>query len=432
MFPLFVVAACTTETTDDNDVPPIWDDAPSETQSLGEGQTLKIPVMASDPDGGEVKISATAAAGMDAEVVGDELRIHAGYGAVAGPTIVTITDDEDNAVDFDVAVDVAPIGWVDHQEWTTADGPEEREHATVLFHEESGQAFMFGGSGYHPQFVQMMDDFWRYDVATGAWTQITPTGDIPAAAGSRRFAGAWGSGEGMLFGGYGADNATLNELYRVKVEGDTLAFKLIEPVDLVAPVRSLHGFVYDPETERYFAFGGIWTMPLADTWMMELEGDKARWTQLELAAAPSPRYGFFFGFDADAGRMILFSGAQGTASLNPANDTWALDVRSDPPAWIWLGDDTTGGPPGRRNGCHIWDPSGPRLVVFGGTPDAMNTAMGLYAFDARPGHEAWSTLALENEPPVRSSGFGFADGSRIYLGFGNSNAIYRDWGILGY
>lgn len=432
---LLLAGACTTTTETEapsaTDETPRWVDAPATALTIGEGQTITVPLTLEDPDGGDVSAVVSAPPGMDAEVRDGQLHVHAGYGVASAPLSVVITDDEGTASDVPVSVEVAPIGWVDYQSWTTAEGPEEREHATVLFHEASKSAFMFGGSGYHPQFSQMMDDFWRYDTVSGTWTAITPTGDVPPAAGSRRFAGVWGSGEGLVFGGYGAGNVNYSDLYRVKVEGDTLAFELVEANGEVPFARSLHGFVYDPVIDRYFAFGGVSSFIYGDTWMLEVDGATAQWTQLEFAVAPSRRYGFFYGFDEAAGRMILYSGAQGTASVDPASDTWALDVRSDPPQWVFLADAATS-PPGRRNGCAIWDPSGPRLIVFGGTPDAMNTAPGLFAFDARPGHEAWATLALANEPSLRSSGFGFSDGSRVFLGFGNDNAVYRDWGILGY
>ena len=90
-----------------------------------------------------------------------------------------------------------------------------------------------------------------------------------------------------------------------------------------------------------------------------------------VALSPSPRYGFFYGVDQQLGQLFLFSGAQGTTTLDPAQDTWQLDMRADPPVWQKLLDGAADGvPPGRRNGCAVWDPSGPRLLVFGGTADA--------------------------------------------------------------
>ncbi len=130
---------------------------------------------------------------------------------------------------------------------------------------------------------------------------------------------------------------------------------------------------------------------------------------------------------------MLFSGAQGTNPLNAARDTWALDLDPSPTWTLLMEGDAV--PPGRRNGCMVFDPSGPRLIVFGGTANAMTSEPGLWAFDARPGHAAWSQLVLDGEPPLRSSGFGFYDvaSDRTLLGFGNSPIkAFRDWGKLGY
>jgi hypothetical protein len=107
-------------------------------------------------------------------------------------------------------------------------------------------------------------------------------------------------------------------------------------------------------------------------------------------------------------------------------------VSVEPPAWTLL---TDGDPPGRRNGCFVFDPTGPRLFVFGGTADAMDSTPGLFVFDARPGNEAWTLLTLAAEPELRSSGFGYFDpqSSRAVLGFGNSTTeAFQDFNSLGY
>ncbi len=138
----------------------------------------------------------------------------------------------------------------------------------------------------------------------------------------------------------------------------------------------------------------------------------------------------------EASCLIVYSGAQGTASVDPAHDTWALDLSVTPPAWRLLDDGSgEGSPPGRRNGCASFDPTGPRLFIFGGTPDAETSAPGFYVFDARPGHEKWTLLEREGEPTVRSSGIGFYDpiGARNFVGFGNTKfAGYNDLTPLEY
>lgn len=433
--PLVALALACSDDPGDNppppvDQPPSWSDAPTAPLVIGEGRTITLPLTLVDPEGGDVTATPVAPPGFDAAVGADgELSVHAGYGAAAGSLTVDLVDEAGTAASVTVALEVSTLGWLGHVEWETANGPEEREHAAVLFDEAGAQAFVFGGSGYHPQFTQLLDDVWRYDVAAQTWTQVTPVGDAVPGGGSRRFAGAWGAGEGYLHGGYGA--AEFDDLYHVVVEGQTLRFELVAQQDPKPAPRSLHGLVYDPTGDRYYLFGGVSSLLYGDTWSMAIEGGEAVWTRLELAPAPSGRYGFFYGFDEVARRFIVYAGAQGGVPLNPATDTWALDVSGEAPQWLLL-TDASNTPPGRRNGCGIWDPTGPRLVVFGGTADGMTTSPGLHIFDARPGHEGWVSPTLPNEPPLRSSGFGFFDGERVHLGFGNDNAVYRDWGILGY
>jgi hypothetical protein len=331
-----------------------------------------------------------------------------------------------------VALDVRPIGWLPRVTWTNAEGPEAREHGAVLVDDAGRHVFVVGGSGYMPQFVPLAD-FWRYDIDTSTWTEITPTGDVPQAAGSRRVAGSNTPGVFYLFGGYGEGNVNFDELYRVTVDGDTLAFQLIEQQNGPS-ARSLHMFAYDAQADRYVMFGGASTKPLGDTWTMTIAGDVATWTELTGTSGPSPRYGFFYGVDEALGRVSVYSRAQGFATLKPANDIWALDMPADPPAWTLLLEGEGAVPPGRRNGCTVFDPTGPRMFVFGGTPDGMNSAEGLWVFDARPDHAHWDQLVRDGEPPIRSSGMGFFDPTtgRSYLGFGNDAAIYRDWNIVGY
>jgi hypothetical protein len=415
---------------------------PAAAIAVGQGQTVALPITLEDADGDAIEVSFPALpAGLEAEVVlldeagAKELSLHAGY-ALAGPVSfdIVIDDGKDNAT-MTVSVEVAPIRWLPRQTWNEPAGPAAREHGSVIVDEEGGQAFLFEGSGYAPQLTSL-GDAWRYDLASGAWAQVTPTGEVPPPAGSRRVAQIPGTKVAYLWGGYGGSMAQTNfdDLYRVTVEGQGLVFKLITQNN-APPVRALHGFAYDAVTDRFVVFGGAGTKPLGDTWIGTIEGDVATWTELVGDPKPSPRYGFFAGVDEERGRLIVFSGAQGFASLNPAQDTWALDMRAEPPAWELVSDGLAAGdPPGRRNGCAIFDPSGPRLFVFGGTADAMTSTPGLFALDARPGKAAWSQLSLADEPPLRSSGFGFHDasGDRTLLGFGNDDSIYRDWAVIGY
>jgi hypothetical protein len=285
-----------------------------------------------------------------------------------------------------------------------------------------------------------LGDVWKLDLATHVWSEITPTGDLPSPGGSRRAALIPGTKTALLFGGYETFDSDTSDLYKIDWSGDVPAFQKLEQ-SAGPSARELHGFVYDAESKRFAAFGGFSNAkggPVDDTWTMKLEGNRAVWTEVKSDAKPSPRYGFFYGLDDATGRFIVFSGAQSPKSKDPINgakDTWALDLRADSPAWkqVLTGEEE-GTPVGRRNGCSLFDPRGPRLVVFGGTSDGQKTQPGLFVLDVRPGHEAWKQLELAGAPPLRSSGFGFYDPTTrtSYCGFGNDAKLYTDLNALGY
>jgi hypothetical protein len=426
------------EETTTASAPPSWTDAPTAPVSLGQGQSLSLPLTVTDPDQDPVTLTVTSSDGAALEAAlsadGESLELHATYASSGlASAVVTLDDGRGQIVDVTVDVDIRPLLWLGHPTWTGTAGPEAREHGSVVVAADGTQAFLFGGTGYSPQ-MKPLSDMWRYDVSADTWSPITATGDVPPPAGCRRIAQAPDSDVAYAWGGYGGTNGADNydDLYRITIQGQNIAFQLLTQVG-TPPARSLHAFAYDPVTDRFVLFGGAANAPLDDTWLMTLEGDQATWTKLEPAVSPSKRYGFFAGFDAERGRLLLYSGAQGFASINAAEDTWALDMRVDPPAWEKLAEGPV--PAGRRNGAVTFDPTGPRLFVFGGTADGATTEPGLFVFDARPGKASWTELALAGEPPLRSSGFGFYDSlrDRNLMGFGNSaTGVYRDWGILGY
>jgi hypothetical protein len=401
--------------------------------SLQQGRATQALLTVTDPNDDEVTTTLTAPAGIEATLDTNLLMdAYPDYSVSGAQTIqFTMTDERGLSAQADLAIDVAPLEWLERKTWTTM-GPEAREHAALVVDTTGNRILMFGGSGYAPQGTPL-DDSWEFDLASETWTEITPTGDVPPGGGSRRVAQVPGQSIAYLWGGYGAGFANFGNLYRVDYSSGGAVFtELVQ--NGAPPARSLHGFAYDAQTARLFVFAGFGNTVLDDLWTATLDGDTANWTQVSLGNAPSPRYGFFYGVDETRGRLILFSGAQsGGQPLNPARDTWALDLRADPPTWTLLleGDAV---PPGRRNGCFVMDPLGPRLFVWGGTGDGATTEKSLFAFDARPGKERWSTLDLENEPPLRSSGMAAYDPTQdhVWLGFGNDAAVYRDFTKLGY
>ena len=258
--------------------------------------------------------------------------------------------------------------------------------------------------------------------------RLKPQSPVPSG-GSRRVAQVTGRRLAYLFGGYGALSWTHHELIRVDFSGETPTFE-IGTQDDPPPARCLHAFVYDQKLDQFILFGGVTTNLFHreirnDVWVMKLVGGRAKWTKLDLGGPPSPRYGFFYGYDAEEGRLMVFSGAQGFDPLDPADDTWLLSMRGESPTWKkWQ----AGSPRGRRNGCFVYDPDQRRLFIFGGTPDGADSEPLLCVFDARRGGRWMVEGTSPGAPHRRSSGFGFHDRARhrIVLGFGNDDDPFLD------
>lgn len=427
--------ACTPdETKEVVNTLPEWTNPPAGQLTLGEGQSLQIPFTVEDADGDSVTTELTVPMGLEVEKdeAAGQLFFHAAYGTPGVVTVeIRVSDGKDPKI-YPVDVEVLPLVWLGRTTWMDAEAPEAREHGALAL-DEPGRLVLFGGSGYTP-YGEVFNDGWAFDTTSHAWTGLTAEGQVPEGAGSRRIAHVAQTKEAYLFGGYSETGGTNKELYRMTVGEGSLQFQEVTQTN-APPSRALHALVYDAVAKRLVVFGGFGFKPLNDTWVGTVEGDSVVWTKLVTDVAPSPRYGFFYGLDEERRRLIVWSGAQDTNPINPAQDVWALDLNVEPPVWKLLLDGTAAGtPPGRRNGVGIFDPTGPRLAVFGGTADGATSEPGLWMFDARPGHEHWDQVAREDEPPIRSSAFGVTDGTgKMWMGFGNTaQAAYSDIVELGY
>jgi len=412
--------------------PPTWAEAPA-SLSLREGETKRLPFAPSDPDGDEVQVKVSEGDGWTARVEGGELVILGRFdGADASTLVIDLDDGKGETAQLSVPLTVERMSWKSTTK-LAASGIEAREHPALLLDEEGQRVLVLGGSGYNP-YGTPLGDLHAVSLVDGAVTALTPQGEAPAPAASRRVARIPGQRAVYLFGGYGEQNASNNDLLHVDYSGENPVFTRLEQVSPPS-ARSLHLFAFDPQNSKFFVFGGIGTFtPLADLYAGTLEGSTVTWKKLKpTGPKPSARYGFFFSVDQKQGTALVFSGAQGTSPLDPARDLWKLDLRADPPAWTKLleGDAV---PEGRRNGASAFDEERSLFYVWGGTPDAMNTAPGLWVYDGREGVGAWSEIKRPKAPSIRSSSAGFvtSDGT-VRLGFGNtSSAIFSDLTPLGF
>lgn len=346
------------------------------------------------------------------------VALHARYGdATKRRARIRILDAEGRAVETEVEADVRRLGFGERVRWGN-EGPEPREHGAFVLDAARDRVVLLGGSGYSP-YLAPLSDAWAFSLRDRRWTRLTPTGDPLPAGGSRRLAQV-DPQTAYLFGGYGEQGEPDDILLRVDLRDEQPRITRIAH-EGGPGARSLHAFAYDAVSRRFVVFAGVSSIVLRDTWLLTVEGDAARWEKLAVQG-PKGRYGFFYGFDPKARRLIVWSGATGTRTIDPATDAWALDMASSPPAWQLVAENDPNTPSGRRNGCFVFDPTSSRLFVTGGTPDARTSSPGFFVLDTRPGKEAWTKLERPGEPPLRSSGFGYWDDARTQAvcGFGNT------------
>ncbi len=177
----------------------------------------------------------------------------------------------------------------------------------MVYDPPSGRILMWGGAGGEGVFF---NDLWAFDATTNTWTELIPTGALPAG-------------------------------------------------------RSQAAMAYDPVTRRMILFGG-WADESAfgDTWAYDPVANA--WTELQPGGTlPSPRYAHELVCDPSRGLLVMFGGGDFSRDYN---DTWTYD----PAANIWTRLSALHGAAPSRRGAHamVYDPSGGRLIVFGGDSSA--------------------------------------------------------------
>lgn len=392
------------------------------TITVPEGRTARVPVESHDDFAFTI-----AGDGLSATREGDDVVITSALGASSDGTLRVETLDGEAT--GETAITASSLAFT-RIAWTN-DGPSTREHGALVVSDDGGTIYVIGGSGYpNNANAPLYNDGWKLDLATETWTSWALTGDPLPPAGSMRVAHPPGD-IAYLYGGYGPGFDSLGGLYAV-----TLSTGVVDEIAQVdaPPLRSLHAFAFDAETRTFVTFGGFLQTPaqqtvLGDTWLGELngQGTSVRWEQLD-GPSPPARYGMYFGFDANARRLIVYSGGGTPSPSNPVNahdDVWTFDF--DPaPTWFQqfpLGPD----PIGRRNGCGIVDPETHALFIFGGTGDGATGTPGFFALHVDDDDALFVDMARDGAPPLRSSGFGAPlPGGGFICGFGNDDLAYQD------
>src|SRR6266849_2466254 len=203
--------------------------------------------------------------------------------------------------------------------------PAARDAHTAVYDSANNRMIVFGGEIFTSQTV--LNDVWVLSHANGqggtaSWTQLSPSGTLPAA-------------------------------------------------------RGLHTAVYDPATNVMTIFGGFGSngLGLSDVWVLSHAnglGGTPAWTKLlPSGGPPSGGYGSSAVYDSTNNIMTVFAGANHTVTAS-TNGVWTLSHANGVGGtgqWTNIvANGAPGSPAKRESPTAVYDVANNRMIIFGGSP----------------------------------------------------------------
>jgi hypothetical protein len=235
-----------------------------------------------------------------------------------------------------------------------------------------GKALVYGGDQAPPDLTLMgmhqeLDDVWQVELGCGNWTQVVQS----SAAGARGgYASAIDTKRNRLiiFGGQKGAQATpvvSNDVWALDLA--TLTWSQLMPSGTIPASRVGARMIYDADHDRALLFGG--TKSRAGTGLADLEelsfaaSADGAWTQLSNGGTGTPTGRFDAAATVDTKRklMLVFGGAGDFMTF--FDELWAFDLTSN--QWRLL--TMSGGGPSQRLESRItYDAGADQLWMFGG------------------------------------------------------------------
>jgi len=221
-------------------------------------------------------------------------------------------------------------------EWArvSLDGPSPRNSMGMVFDERAGGTLLFSGLNENPR-----NDTWFF--ADGRWTQLAPSGPLPAARSAMAMAYDAGRDGTVMYGG-ADDSGSMSDTWEWNGSAWT-------SVPVTGPgARLLGSMVYDRARQVCVLFGGS----DGNTWIY----DGIQWTRAA-TTGPGTRFAHQMTYDDRRERTILFGGTPD--AIVALGDTWEWNGS------MWMRVQISG-PQARFAGSLSYDSVRQRCVLFGG------------------------------------------------------------------
>jgi N-acetylneuraminic acid mutarotase len=311
-----------------------------------------------------------------------------------------------------------------HNSWTelspTGTLPTARARRAMAWDPSSSRLIIFGGGG--DDLATYFNDTWAYDPVANTWTNLSPSGAIPSARQGASMVYDPSTRSLIMFGGETTGGGSLNDTWAYDPTANT--WTNLSPSGKLPYVRDCHSMVYDPQARRVILFGGMegaTNFAMNDTWAYDPVANT--WTNLRTPEPlPSRRTLQSMAYDPTTPRMIMFGGWSNSGSLN---DTWAYDPSGN--TWSKLSPSGTL-PYARQAQSMVYDPLSGLMIMFGGVVGYNGLRNDTWTYD--PTTNTWSELSPPGTLPTGRSDHAMvydpSGGRMIMFGGDTSTGVVND------
>ena len=257
------------------------------------------------------------------------------------------------------------------------------EGQSAVYNQPTNTMIVFGGlsiAGFDDTNAVLL-----YAPATGdgLWSTLIPNGTAGSPAARDSHTAVYDSANNwmIVFGGQLFSSGTpLNDVWvlsNANGQGGPATWTQLSPSGTLPAARGLHTAVYDPATNVMTIFGGFGSngLGLSDVWVLSHAnglGGTPAWTKLlPSGGPPSGGYGSSAVYDSTNNIMTVFAGANHTVTAS-TNGVWTLSHANGvggTPQWTNIvANGAAGSPAKRESPTAVYDVANNRMIIFGGSP----------------------------------------------------------------
>ncbi len=227
----------------------------------------------------------------------------------------------------------------DWEELSFGPYPNLRRSHTMAYSSVETLTFMFGGGKYPHTY----DDVWALSYSTKLWTHV-PAMPIARYNHAMTYDSTYEKtilfGGSRLFGGYGVGVKYFNDLWTYDMSSGSWSH--IAPTGPLPVARAQHAMTYDEKNEVTVMFGGhvgvLDQEPSSETWVYHYSG--SYWEKMSTQVppdGPDARYGMAIAYDKKHEAVLMYGGTDGTQFFTETwsyvydTDTWTNLLAANPP-----------------------------------------------------------------------------------------------------